>query len=92
MLDPKGMNPIFFAFCSEATISWEAWIFLSSSIPCPCCATALAIISAAMESPSAWVILASFFYSFCITLYLYISASCWATCFFSIEFINSDPN
>ena len=83
---------MFWDFVRDSTMSFAASIFLNSIKADPFSYTALDIIWAAIELPSDSMILANFSYSFCITMYLYFSASYWATCFFSIESINSGEN
>ena len=81
-----------FDYCNVYIISNAASIFLIATNPCPYLAIASETKRAASASPSALRIAACFSCSLIITMNLDFSASCCATCFFSIDCAKSREN
>lgn len=84
-----GINVTFGEFDNVSAISNAASNLLNSIKPGPDLIVASVINFAASDSPSALMIAANFSCSDFSTINFALSASCWATCFDSIAFVNS---
>ena len=76
---------------SDSATSFAASMRLTSMRPVPHSSRAREMISAAAASPSARITEAFFSCSAFATMYVWRSASCWATCFCSMAPENSLP-